>query len=126
MSELSIERRDVEDLTLLYPAGFINAHTVRQFEGEIQGALEQNPPLSAESFERFAKCLSEGNCVSLAHWCRLSFKKIMRSYFGERGTTGNSNLSRYFAIDGCSASNLIAIAGGSPASSSGLIVHTSV
>ncbi len=41
MSELSIERRDVEDLTLLYPAGFINAHTVRQFEGQIQEALEQ-------------------------------------------------------------------------------------
>jgi anti-sigma B factor antagonist len=41
LSELTVERREVEDVTLLYPRGFINAHTVRLFEGELQRALEQ-------------------------------------------------------------------------------------
>jgi anti-anti-sigma factor len=41
MSELTVDKRDVEDVTLLYPKGFINAHTVRLFEGEIRGALQQ-------------------------------------------------------------------------------------
>ena len=41
MSELTVETRDVEDVGLLYPRGFINAHTVRLFEGEIQKALER-------------------------------------------------------------------------------------
>jgi len=41
VSELTVETRDVEGVTLLYPRGFINAHTVRQFEGEIQKALAQ-------------------------------------------------------------------------------------
>ena len=41
MSELTVERREVDDVTLLYPRGYINAHTVRLFESEIQSALEQ-------------------------------------------------------------------------------------
>jgi anti-sigma B factor antagonist len=41
MSELTVDKREVEDVTLLYPKGFINAHTVRLFEGEIRGALQQ-------------------------------------------------------------------------------------
>jgi len=42
MSELSVETRQLGDVTLLYPKGFINAHTVRLFEGEIQRALGAN------------------------------------------------------------------------------------
>ena len=41
MSELTVDKRDVEDVTLLYTKGFINAHTVRLFEGEIRGAIQQ-------------------------------------------------------------------------------------
>jgi len=41
MSELTVETRQLDDVTLLYPRGFINAHTVRLFESEIQKALEQ-------------------------------------------------------------------------------------
>jgi anti-sigma B factor antagonist len=41
MSELSVSAREAEDVTLIYPKGFINAHTVRLFEGEIQRALQQ-------------------------------------------------------------------------------------
>jgi len=39
MSELSIETRELEGVRLLYPNGFINAHTVRLFETEIQKAM---------------------------------------------------------------------------------------
>jgi anti-sigma B factor antagonist len=40
VSELTVETRDLADVTLLYPKGFLNAHTVRLFEGELQKALE--------------------------------------------------------------------------------------
>jgi anti-sigma B factor antagonist len=40
MSELSVDRRDLEEIVLLYPRGFVNAHTVRLFEGAIQKAME--------------------------------------------------------------------------------------
>ena len=41
MSELSVDTRELEDVVLLYPRGFINAHTVRLFETEIQKAIER-------------------------------------------------------------------------------------
>jgi anti-sigma B factor antagonist len=39
MSELSVSSRELEGVTLLYPSGFINAHTVRVFEDELQKAM---------------------------------------------------------------------------------------
>ena len=39
MTELTVEARDLEDVTLIYPKGYINAHTVRLFESEIQRAV---------------------------------------------------------------------------------------
>ena len=39
MSDLSVDTRDVEDVTVLYPRGFINAHTVRGFDTAIQKAI---------------------------------------------------------------------------------------
>jgi anti-anti-sigma factor len=41
VSELQVETRRVQEITLIYPKGYINAHTVRLFEGEIQKAVEQ-------------------------------------------------------------------------------------
>jgi anti-sigma B factor antagonist len=41
MSELNVESRELEGVTLLYPKGFVNAHTVRLFETEIQKALDE-------------------------------------------------------------------------------------
>jgi len=41
MSDLTVESREVDGVTLLYPTGFINAHTVRLFEGELQKVLQQ-------------------------------------------------------------------------------------
>jgi anti-sigma B factor antagonist len=40
MSELSVSSRELEGVVLLYPSGFINAHTVRLFEGELQKAMD--------------------------------------------------------------------------------------
>jgi anti-sigma B factor antagonist len=41
MSELTVDTRELEGVVLLYPRGFINAHTVRLFETEIQRALDR-------------------------------------------------------------------------------------
>ena len=41
MSELTVELREVEGVALVYPTGFVNAHTVRLFEGELQNALQR-------------------------------------------------------------------------------------
>ena len=41
MSELEVESREMEGVVLLYPKGFVNAHTVKLFEAEIQKALDQ-------------------------------------------------------------------------------------
>jgi anti-sigma B factor antagonist len=41
MSELSVDTRELEGVVLLYPRGFINAHTVRLFESELQNALDR-------------------------------------------------------------------------------------
>ena len=40
MSELSVESHERDGVLLLYPSGFINAHTVRLFEGALQKAIE--------------------------------------------------------------------------------------
>ncbi len=39
MSELFVETREIGEVSLIYPRGFINAHTVRLFEAEIQRAV---------------------------------------------------------------------------------------
>ena len=41
MTELLVDSRELEGIVLVYPRGFINAHTVRLFESEIQKALDQ-------------------------------------------------------------------------------------
>ena len=40
MSELRVDTRQAEEVTLIYPRGFINAHTVPLFESAIQSALD--------------------------------------------------------------------------------------
>jgi anti-sigma B factor antagonist len=41
VADLVVESREVEGVSLLYPKGFINAHTVRLFESELQKALRE-------------------------------------------------------------------------------------
>ncbi len=40
MSELSVSSREREGVVLLYPSGFINAHTVRVFEEALRCAID--------------------------------------------------------------------------------------
>ncbi|MGH9321122.1 MAG: STAS domain-containing protein [Vicinamibacteria bacterium] len=40
MPDLTVESRQIGDVTVISPKGFINAHTVRQFEQALSGALE--------------------------------------------------------------------------------------
>ena len=39
-----MESRQVGDVTVISPRGFINAHTVRQFEQALSQAVEADPP----------------------------------------------------------------------------------
>ena len=40
MPELKLDVRKIGDVTVLYPKGFINAHTVREFEGHLQTLVD--------------------------------------------------------------------------------------
>lgn len=81
MSELTVETRDVEDITLLYPKGFINAHTVRLFESEIQKALQQR---------RFKIVV---NCSGLAYIASAGLGAIMGAIEEIRGNGGDLRLA---------------------------------
>ena len=65
MNGLSVETRQLDDVTLIYPRGFINAHTVRLFEAEIQKTLEQ---------DRFMVVV---NCAELAYIASAGLGAIM-------------------------------------------------
>lgn len=41
MADLSIVVREVEGVAVLQPAGFVNAHTVRQFEGALEDLVQR-------------------------------------------------------------------------------------
>jgi anti-sigma B factor antagonist len=41
VSDLSVSSLEREGVVLVYPSGFINAHTVRVFEGELQKAIDE-------------------------------------------------------------------------------------
>ena len=81
MSELTVETRQLEDVTLLYPKGFINAHTVRLFEGEIQKALQQR---------RFKIVLC---CGELAYIASAGLGAIMGAIEEIRGNGGDLRLA---------------------------------
>ncbi|HVD77138.1 MAG TPA: STAS domain-containing protein [Vicinamibacteria bacterium] len=81
MAELTVETRDVEGVTLLYPTGFINAHTVRVFEGEIQKALAQG---------RFKIVV---NCGGLAYIASAGLGAIMGAIEEIRGNGGDLRLA---------------------------------
>jgi anti-sigma B factor antagonist len=81
MSELAVETRELDDVVLLYPQGFINAHTVRLFEGEIQKALEKR---------RFKIVV---NCAGLAYIASAGLGAIMGAIEEVRGNGGDIRLS---------------------------------
>jgi anti-sigma B factor antagonist len=81
MSELEVETRELDDIVLLYPHGFINAHTVRVFEGEIQKALEKR---------RFKIVV---NCSRLVYIASAGLGAIMGAIEEVRGNGGDIRLS---------------------------------
>ena len=81
MSELEVETRELDDIVLLYPQGFINAHTVRLFEGEIQKALEKR---------RFKIVV---NCSRLVYIASAGLGAIMGAIEEVRGNGGDIRLS---------------------------------
>ena len=81
MSELSVSAREAEDVTLIYPKGFINAHTVRLFEGEIQKALGEG---------RFKIVV---NCAGLAYIASAGLGAIMGAIEEIRGNGGDLRLA---------------------------------
>jgi anti-sigma B factor antagonist len=81
MSELEVETRELDDIVLLYPRGFINAHTVRLFEGEIQKALEK---------QRFKIVV---NCSRLVYIASAGLGAIMGAIEEVRGNGGDIRLS---------------------------------
>jgi anti-sigma B factor antagonist len=81
VSELHVESRQVEGITLIYPRGYINAHTVRLFEGEIQKAVQEN---------RFKIVV---NCAGLAYIASAGLGAIMGAIEEIRGNGGDLRLS---------------------------------
>src|SRR5215813_4280110 len=81
MSELSVETRRLDDVILVYPKGFINAHTVRLFEGELQKALQ----------ERQFKIVV--NCAGLAYIASAGLGAIMGVIEEIRGNGGDLRLT---------------------------------
>jgi anti-sigma B factor antagonist len=81
MSELSVEARQLGEVTLLYPRGFLNAHTVRVFEGELQKALQQ---------KRFKIVV---NCTDLAYIASAGLGAIMGAIEEIRGNGGDLRLT---------------------------------
>lgn len=65
MADLSIQVRDVDGVSVLEPAGFINAHTVRQFEEAMEKLVEAG---------RFSILL---NCRDLAYISSAGLGAIM-------------------------------------------------
>jgi anti-sigma B factor antagonist len=65
MADLSIQVRDMDGVSVLEPAGFINAHTVRQFEEAMEKLVEAG---------RFSILL---NCKDLAYISSAGLGAIM-------------------------------------------------
>jgi len=81
MSELTVESRQLGDVALLYPKGFINAHTVRLFESEIQKTLGQG---------RFKIVV---NCSGLNYIASAGLGAIMGAIEEIRGNGGDLRLA---------------------------------
>ena len=81
MSELTVESRDVGEVVLLYPKGFINAHTVRLFEGALHNAI---------SLQRFKIVV---NCSGLVYIASAGLGAMMGAIEEIRGSGGDLRLA---------------------------------
>ena len=81
MTELTVDTREEDEVRLLYPKGFINAHTVRLFESEIQRALSEG---------RFKIVV---NCAGLSYIASAGLGAIMGAIEEIRGNGGDLRLT---------------------------------
>jgi len=81
MSDFSVFAREADEVTLIYPKGYINAHTVRVFESEIQNALRQR---------RFKIVVS---CAGLAYIASAGLGAIMGTIEEIRDNGGDLRLA---------------------------------
>ena len=81
MSDLEVQTREVDDVVLLYPRGFINAHNVRLFESELQKALDRR---------RYKIVL---NCAALNYIASAGLGAIMGAIEEIRGNGGDLRIS---------------------------------
>ena len=81
MSDLTVETRDVADVTVLYPHGFINAHTVREFDSAIQKAVVRR---------RFKIVV---NCEGLSYIASAGLGAMMGAIEEIRGSGGDLRLA---------------------------------
>lgn len=79
--ELVVDNRDLGHIALLYPRGFINAHTVRHFESAIQRAV------SAGRFNIVV------NCADLSYIASAGLGAMMGVIEELRGNGGDLRLS---------------------------------
>lgn len=82
MSELTVGTRQLGEVTLLYPKGFINAHTVRLFESEIRRTLE------SQCFKIVV------NCAELNYIASAGLGAIMGAIEEIRGNGGDLRLAQ--------------------------------
>ena len=81
MADLTVDTRDVEDVTVLYPRGFINAHTVRGFDSAIQKAISR---------QRFRIVV---NCEGLSYIASAGLGAMMGAIEEIRGSGGDLRLA---------------------------------
>jgi anti-sigma B factor antagonist len=77
MSDLTVESRDVGEVSVLYPRGFVNAHTVRHFESALQDLLTR---------KRFRIVV---NCAELAYIASAGLGAMMGSIEEIRANGGD-------------------------------------
>jgi anti-sigma B factor antagonist len=95
MSELTVESRDVGDVVLLYPKGFINAHSVRLFEAALQRAI------SLKQFKIVVNCAGLTYIASAGLGAMMGAIEEIRSNGGDlRLASPNETVQNIFEILG--------------------------
>ena len=95
MSELEVESREMEGVVLLYPRGFVNAHTVKLFEAEIQKALDQ------ENYRLVVNCAGLTYIASAGLGALMGVIEEVRHHGGDiRMTDLNETVRNIFEILG--------------------------
>src|SRR5437899_5410326 len=95
MSELTVESRDAGDVVLLYPKGFINAHSVRLFEAALQRAI------SLKQFKIVVNCAGLTYIASAGLGAMMGAIEEIRSNGGDlRLASANETVQNIFDIPG--------------------------